>query len=330
MLTRTASPHPARAGFTLIELLISIAAMGLVLFYALGTFTVNHNTYVVVDQVSESHQNAMAISTLLERDIRNAGYMVPDEAAACGVDSLTGPDVLFVSDRDAIRVADELPVGLASDDLGAEVQSTTGSNPITITVDDVVIDEQPTYDTDTTPGADSDFRVGGGVIMVDVANPGGSLACGIVQDVDPAADTVDVQSFADPAGSGANPQDLQLIPAHVYRIVGTELFRDGVSLAKDVEDLQVAWFHDADDDGQATGTEYSGVSGNPFDHQAVDGNDLRELRVNLVVRTRDDDPRNPTNAGTGQATENQTNAPGPDGKRRRVHTATVRLRNLGQ
>jgi len=40
------------AGFTLVELLVSAAAMAIVIFYTLGTFTVQHQTYTVVDQVS--------------------------------------------------------------------------------------------------------------------------------------------------------------------------------------------------------------------------------------------------------------------------------------
>ena len=107
------------AGFTLIEMLISVAAMGLVMLYALGTFTVNHNTYVVVDQVSEVHQNTMAMATLVERDIRNSGYLVPEQAAACGIDNTNASDVLFLSDADAIRPADELPASVAAQPIGA-------------------------------------------------------------------------------------------------------------------------------------------------------------------------------------------------------------------
>jgi len=47
-----------------------------------------------------------------------------------------------------------------------------------------------------------------------------------------------------------------------------------------------------------------------------------------VLRTRDDDPRNPA-ASRGQSTENRaTNVAGVDGHRRRVHTTTMRLRNI--
>jgi hypothetical protein len=129
-------------------------------------------------------------------------------------------------------------------------------------------------------------------------------------------------------------EDLKLVPAHVYQIVpGSDpprLERDGAVLAKDVEDFQVAWFYDDNGNGVIDDPgETRGDADTDLDTDSVNGQDLREIRLNLVVRTRADDPRNPDSAGTGQATENRTTAiPGDDGKRRRLHTATVRLRNL--
>ena len=102
-------------------------------------------------------------------------------------------------------------------------------------------------------------------------------------------------------------------------------------LAKDVEDLQVAWFYDDDDDGVVDDPARRAASPAPTTPRtdSVTANELREIRINLVLRTRADDPRNPDDAGIGQARENRTTAiPGADGKHRRVHTATVRLRNL--
>ena len=49
------------AGFTIIELLISAGILGIVLFFILGTFTVQHQTYVVIDHLSEAQQTATAL-----------------------------------------------------------------------------------------------------------------------------------------------------------------------------------------------------------------------------------------------------------------------------
>lgn len=149
--------------------------------------------------------------------------------------------------------------------------------------------------------------------------------------------TVNVTFQTGLAAIPALPEQFVLVPAHAYTLAAPpgdaiQLRRDGAVLAKDIEDFQVAWFYDDDDDGEEDAGEMRGVTGTDYDTTLVDGNALRELRVNLVARTRENDPRNPLTAGTGQTPENRTSAsaPGDDGRRRRVHTSIVRLRNLGQ
>jgi hypothetical protein len=51
------------------------------------------------------------------------------------------------------------------------------------------------------------------------------------------------------------------------------------------------------------------------------------VRANLVLRTRFPDAN--WSQGVFQNLENRTAVAGTDGFRRRVHTATVRLRNVG-
>jgi prepilin-type N-terminal cleavage/methylation domain-containing protein len=330
----TAHAISRREGFTLIELLVALAAMVVVITYALGTFSFQHQTYVVVDQVSEAQQNTRAIASLIERDIRNAGYLVPPGGATCGVDNDNAADVLFLSDADAILPVDQLSSTLASQMLGARVSGTpSGANgtPIAVSVDDVVIDGQASYDTNTDGNNDSDFRVGGGAILVDAGDATAGVRCGRVTAVTLGASKSVTVSFlsADP-GFGGVTSDLRLVPAHVYELTGANppaLLRDGELLAKDVEDLQVAWFYD-DGDGQVEAGEYQGTSATDYEPENTDGEALREIRINLVLRTRGEDPRNPDTAGTGQRTENRdTNVAGDDGRRRRVHTVTVRVRN---
>ncbi|MFQ5416293.1 MAG: PilW family protein [Myxococcota bacterium] len=328
MLTRS------RAGFTLIELLISVAAMGIVIFYTLRTFTIQHQTYVVVDQVSEVQNNSRAIAALIERDIRNSGYMVPAAAAVCGRDRTTGPDTLVASDTDAMLPVHQLPVSLQDDELGVDTTTTPASGTTVLSVSGIVIDGTPSYKKDSgSAGLDSDFRVNGGAIVVDLANPQRGVACGQITAVSGNSISVNFETVLN-AGNGTSTPDLYVVPGHYYAVnTGTiprQLERDGIALAKDVEDLQVAYFYDSDQDNQVTGNEYRGDSGsNPYDTTLIDGNDLREIRFHVVVATRSDDPRNPNASGTGQARENRTPAstPGDDGKRRRVYTSTVRVRN---
>lgn len=323
-----------KRGFTLVELLVALGLLSTVLLFVFQTFGYQHQTYSVVDQISEAQQNSRAIARLIERDVRQAGYLVPRGAAACGVDATDAPDVLFVSDADAILPADELAVEFAGGDLAGETTSepaTTG--PQVMNLDDVVLDGNASYDSDGDGTEDSDFQVGGGAILVDVGNPDRGVACGIVTAVDAAGDDVTVNFLAVHDGAASAAKDLRLVPAHVYRIAPASnpprLERNGVMLAKDVEDLQFAWFYDDDTDGVVDAGEIRGVASNDYATSAVTADELREIRVNLVLRTRADDPRNPDDAGIGQSLENRDTAvPGEDGKHRRVHTATVRLRNL--
>jgi hypothetical protein len=189
-----------------------------VLLFVFQTFIYQHSTYTVVDQVSEAHQTSQGAARLIERDVRNAGYMVPHAAAVCGVDASDAADVLFISDTDAIRPADLLPVELASEDLGATADTADdpGSVGVTsISVDKIIVDELASYDTDSNGTNDSDFRVGAGAILVDTGDPDRGVACGItaVDLVAPYEVTVDWQARA-----GGGGIDL-ICAGRVYRVV---------------------------------------------------------------------------------------------------------------
>jgi len=334
---RTAGSSPAvrplrpAAGFTLIELLISVAILGIVSIYMFESFAVNQRAYTVIDQVAESQQNIRAIADLLERDLRHAGLMVPEGVAVCGVDNDTSPDLLYVSDANAIDPGDDVAtyegavigVGQVSDDI--------------FTLSSLVMEPapaRPAYDTDTDGTADSDFQEGGGAIVMDPADPDRGTACGRVTVVDLAGSqvTFDLQSGA-LSGVGAGP--LVIVPAHEYQIAnGDQLLRDGIVLSEGVEDLQVSYFLDADTDNvvddDAMDDELHGDgSGLTPDYvaSAQDGSVVREVRVNLVTRTRMEDRE--WTQGRTQATENRALGVANDGFRRRTYTSTVMLRNVG-
>jgi prepilin-type N-terminal cleavage/methylation domain-containing protein len=315
-----------RAGFTLIELLVSVAMLGIVVVYLLRSFTVQHRTYTVVDETTELQQNLRAVADLLERDLRHAGMMVPESGAVCGVDSTSAPDILFVSDADAISPGTEKVA-----DFGADTTATTvaASTPEVLTVGGLVAEPSPfraAYDTDDDGVADSDFREGAGVIVTDLAEPDRGAACGVVEDSTSTSITVDWRS----GGLESAGTDLIVIPAHVYEVNGNgALERDGDVLVENVDDFQVAYFFDGDGDALVDANEYRGTGGVAYDASdgAVEENEIREVRVNLVLRTRLEDPT--WTQGVFQNLENRAAVAGTDGFRRRIHTASVRLRNTG-
>jgi len=310
--------------------MVAASIMAIVMIYIMNSFATQRDTYALVDQVSETQQNTRAIAGLIERDLRSAGYMVAPAAGACGRDNNNAPDTLFVSDWNAIAPADQLSSSLHSQKLGSLVSDiSSAGDGVSITVDNTVLDDTASY------AATGDYQVDGGVILVDVNNPGRGCATGIVDTVTSTSVTVDM---LDGLGTtGTDVPELRLVPAIVYEVIAPgaptvpELQRNGLTFARNVEDLQLAWFYDDNDDGLVDPDEYRGaVVGTNYDSSAVDGRLLREVRFNLVVRTGDDDPRNPNSAGRGQARENRAigTVPGDDGRHRRVHTSTIRVRNI--
>jgi hypothetical protein len=108
----------------------------------------------------------------------------------------------------------------------------------------------------------------------------------------------------------------------------SNLLRNGVTLAADLEDLQFSYFVDADADGMVDVNEYRGDGASPdYLSRGTDHSKLREIRFNIVVRSRNADPT--YSEGFVQATENRGAVGANDGFRRRVFTSTVRQRNVG-
>lgn len=323
-------PERRAAGFSLMELMIATALMGVVMIYLVQTFTTQQRTYVMVDQVTEAQQNLRAIADLVEREIRLAGFMVDEAGAVCGVDSISAADTLFVSDASALDPATAIQPAL-----GARLAagSTPSSGTVTLTLglgDSIVLDGQPAYDTDGDGVNDSDFRVGAGVIVYDRNNPGRGAACGTVAAV-PSATSLRVSFLASTLGGAGANQQLVVVPAHVYQVNGNaQLLRDGQVLAEDVEDMQVAYFFDQDADLAIDPGENPGSAATTYAASAWDNSNLREVRVNFAVRTRGTDPT--FTSGAFQTTENRV-VPAVTAQdaqtRRRVHTTTVRIRNVG-
>jgi prepilin-type N-terminal cleavage/methylation domain-containing protein len=67
-------PAGPMAGFTLIELLVAIALGMVILAGLFRTFKVQHDSYVLQDQVSAMQQNLRAAMYLITRDLQMAGY----------------------------------------------------------------------------------------------------------------------------------------------------------------------------------------------------------------------------------------------------------------
>jgi prepilin-type N-terminal cleavage/methylation domain-containing protein len=319
-----------RAGFTLIELLVVAAIMGLASVYMLGSVVASSRAYTVVDQVAESQQGLRAAADLLERDLRHAGIMVPQGASLCAVDATGAPDRLFVTAGDAIDPDDDI---VPYDGAAIQGGATNVTTPnMTFVVDSLILEPSPptraAYDMDGDGTNDSDFRLNGGVIVIDANEPERGTACGTITQLTVATRTLQVAFATADLGVLTGTANLVAIPAHEYRIQdGDRLVRDNMLLAEGVEDLQAAFFFDLNGNNQIDAGEWQadGTGANDYVAQDTDMRDLRGVRLNLVTRTRLEDERF---GGKAQARENRA-AGAADGFRRRVYTSSVRLRNMG-
>ncbi len=353
-----------RHGFTLIELMVSSAVLAVIMFYLTNVLVFQSRSYEVVDDVTEVQQNLRAIGDLVEREVRSTGMLVQEGGAACAIDNdFQGSDILFVTDSQAINPANLKDAGLGS----TIVAGYSGNGTDNVTLSRRALEPDQTllaYDNDSplNGASDSDFfwpgvGLGGGVIVTDKKNPERGAQCGMITRVVQtglAGLTVDVDwtirigantHAPAPAGLGPVPlgggaPELVMIPANMYLVDRTvpnqpRLWRNGTILADDVEDLQVAFFHDADDDGIVDPGEWSGdTAATPYTSGLVDNTFLRAIRFSMVIRSAQQDVtvvQDPNLAfGLRPVLEN---APVPvaaaDGFRRRVQTRTVRPRNVG-
>jgi prepilin-type N-terminal cleavage/methylation domain-containing protein len=316
------------SGFTIIELMVASAIFAIVMVFTLQIFTVNNRAYIKIDSVVDTQQSVRAISSILERDLRHAGMMVPEGAAICGIDNTNAPDLLYISDHTAINPVDAIGTFDGARILGGVTQVNSGT--ATLGLDTLVIEPDtpdPSYDTDGNGVNDSDFnKNGGGVIITDLSDPDRGSVCGLVKNVNLVTKsiTIDIKTASFGAAGSAT---LIAVPAIEYRIDSNKLYRNGLLLAGGVEDLQLAFFLDSNGNFTLNVGELHGISGNNYVAKDSDASDLRAVRFNVVTRTRSEDER--FTQGFFQNMENRDAIAGQDGYRRRVHTAIVRMRNIG-
>jgi prepilin-type N-terminal cleavage/methylation domain-containing protein len=337
----------ANGGFTLTEIMVVVVLLGVLVGGVMTSFAAQKKSAAMNSQLVDAQHTSRLLGDLLEDDIRHAGLLVPESGAICAIDRTLLSDSFYVSDAGAIDPTVEI-----RNDLGARVTAgATGGDNVagnatpatatltvtnTLTLDALTVEQaNPTaaYDTDGNGVADSDFQVGGGVIITDAANPTRGSACGVVRGVTIGTSVITIGIESDALGPmplvDPNPVDLVAIPAHQYQInTAFQLVRNGTAVADDVEDLQIAVFVDLNDDRVIDAGEYRGDGvGANLNPSGLDMSLAREVRANLVIRTRLQDQDNGN--GRFQDSENRAAIGTADGFRRRAYSATVMLRNVG-
>ncbi|MBJ19942.1 MAG: prepilin-type N-terminal cleavage/methylation domain-containing protein [bacterium] len=333
-----------RRGFTLIELMLAMTMLSIVVILTLDSLTRQQKSSIVTEQIVEAQQNVRAVSSLIAREIRMAGFMVPNAVGVCGVDSTTAPDQIFVSETEPIVPDDE-----RAGTLGARLAATQGwtatwtvGSPATLTLNldssttDLDGDGTYFYDNDGNGTGEADFRVNGGFILGDLANPHRGSVCGTVSAASSTQITVAILAGQLSALISSDAEEeIVLVPAAHYRVnagfATGRLERNQDLLAQGIDDLQISYFFDVDDDGvvDSAAAEEPGTSGGAtYSAANWDNETLKEVRFSLVVRTRATDLN--FDGGSFIAFENRTPpVASTDGFRRRVIVGGVRPRNIG-
>jgi prepilin-type N-terminal cleavage/methylation domain-containing protein len=291
---------PRSSGFTLVEVLIALAILGIVIAQAFAVFGAQHLTYANTERSIEVQEDVRLIADAVLADIRMAGYMVPRVAGIASVDGgNAAADVVCASDPAKIADAQAAAANARFERAVLTAAVAAGATDVTLVSLDV--------DSD----GNSDFAVDEGIILAD----GTSSHCARITAI--AGNTVSFDP-ATPAGFAATTSG-RAVPAVRYSLVGSDLMRNALRLASDVEDLQIEFGVDADSDGQIAADEYEhGLNGS-------DPLDLLAVRLSVIARADREDDELIT--GGRPAAANRA-AGAADGFRRRRVTATVVPRNL--
>jgi Tfp pilus assembly protein PilW len=291
----------SRRGFTTVELMVALVVMAFVVSQLLFSYTTQQRNYLEHERVIETQEEVRLISDLILSDLRMAGFMVPKGAGVGSIDGGTGgSDVLCVSDP-TIMNPTELDDATSRFDAASPTSAmASGATSVTLSV--------PSMDIDAD--GDVDFVATQGVLI----SSGDQVHCALVTDVSAGVVTFDT------ATNAAFPASSWVVPALVYRISSGELRRNDAVLSQTIEDLQVEFGVDADDDGE--------VEAGEFPVYDLTGDDVTKVyTARVYVTSRVSDP-NSQFIGQFEAASNRNAAGSTDTFKRRRVISDALLRNL--
>jgi prepilin-type N-terminal cleavage/methylation domain-containing protein len=290
-------------GFTLVEILIALAILGVVIAQAFAVFGAQHRTYTGTERAIEVQQDARLAADAILSDIRMAGYMVPRQAGIGSVDGgNVAADALCASDPGKLMDA---PVAAATARFErAQLTVAVGAGDTSVTVGSL--------DVDGDAANPIDFAAGEGIIIADGTNS----HCAVIEAI--VGNRIDFDPPT-PGGFAATTLSGRAVPAIFYTIDGSDLMRNGLRLSNQVEDLQVEFGIDGDDDGQIASGEYQDVL------HGADPLDILAVRLSVIARA---DTEDEAIESSGRPAAANRDAGSTDAFRRRRVTATVMPRNL--
>jgi prepilin-type N-terminal cleavage/methylation domain-containing protein len=95
-----------RRGFTIVELMVALVLSFILVGAIYRTFTSQQKAYTVQDQIAETQQNARMAMNILVRDIRMAGYGMPD--GGISIDGTTYNNAIRIQKGDQFHPSDSI------------------------------------------------------------------------------------------------------------------------------------------------------------------------------------------------------------------------------
>ncbi|TFH33423.1 MAG: prepilin-type N-terminal cleavage/methylation domain-containing protein [Deltaproteobacteria bacterium] len=311
--------HP-EAGFSLIEVMAALVILAIAMTAVFATFISQQKSFTTQNRVAEMQQNLRQAAEVMSRDIRMAGYGIPDNVAipnnviASGVTSLrslypkdnsTGPDqiyLLYMFDMDNNQRSTWNTAEMASGAASVTVDNAAGflsSGELVIVTD---YTKAQLFQVSSKTATSLTF---GGAIY-----PGTSSSAFVAGSPPPAPSTVAKARF------NRYFIDSTTDPAHPTLMVDRMGGATPQPVADDIEDMQFTYGLDTNGDGIIE----SWSSG------AATPSQIRQVRLQLMARTRLPE------AGWSELRPVLGNHPAattPDGYRRRTYDIVIDVRNSG-
>jgi prepilin-type N-terminal cleavage/methylation domain-containing protein len=328
-------------GFSLVELMVVMVVSVIIIGAIYTTYNAQQRSFVVQDQVAEMNSSSRIALNIIANEIREMGFGVPPK----DILNTTGINQVYdvVKYTDSTIGPDQLTIIGGFTKVGT-LCSKGGGGPIGPDDTTLVLAPLPnttTIDINTTDKKNINF---------------GGYASGVVTSGGGAATSITLQNgigkafpkYADLNGNGkcddGEGVPVYLVEDHTFRVVLDATCNCNVLqrvkrlngggtpdidiLAQYVEDFQVAYGVDTDDDGIVDTFKFA-PDNLPLN---LSLDNILKVRLNLLVRTGREDPNfqgqgNPTSNPIGAIENNNNHPPTNDGFRRRWWQMEVNLRN---
>jgi prepilin-type N-terminal cleavage/methylation domain-containing protein len=296
-----------QSGFSMIELMIALVILAVVTSGVLAVFSSQQQHYIGNKRMLDTQGDARLAIDVIFMDIRMAGFMIPTVAGIAtgdggsgGADRLCSSDYTIISDAILEDATARFDGGSFTNDLS------NGEDSISITA----------AERDIDGNGSADFSLGGGIIIADGTKSHcariTAMSATAIQFTPPTPN-----AFAAAALTGV------AVPAIVYEISGSMINRNSFQLSPQVEDLQIEFAVDANDDGRIDTGEFP-----IHDLDGFNPAQIRAVRVSVLMRTTVEEEALADTGGRRQAVANRAAATVTDAFRRRLATVIAAPRNI--